>query len=66
MSVDPEEVTARLSLKKMAYTSLRRGAEDILQDGYIYWTERLLLRLVRHLADVRLNQLGVVMPNDEP
>jgi hypothetical protein len=33
-----------------------------LQDSALFWAERLLLRLVRHLAGVRVQQVGEVMP----
>lgn len=65
MPMDSEEVIARLRLKKIAYTRLHRGADDILQGGYTYWTERLLLRLVRHLAGVRLIQARAIEQDDE-
>jgi hypothetical protein len=60
-----EEIKTRLKLKKLAYSQLYQSADDLLQDDALFWTERLLMRLVRHVAGTRLRQLAEVMPVGE-
>lgn len=57
-----DEIKTKLKLKKLAYGQLFQGADDLLEDGTLFWTERLLLRLVRHLAGIRMQQVGEVLP----
>jgi len=42
-----EEIKDRLLLKWLAYSQLFQSAVGLLDDGTLFWTERLLLRLVR-------------------
>ena len=42
-----EEIKDRLLLKWLAYSQLFQSADGLLDDGTLFWTERLLLRLVR-------------------
>jgi len=60
--MNKKEVETRLKLKLWAYTQLYQGADDLLQDGAIFWTERLLLRLVRRFSSVRLQQVNAALP----
>lgn len=62
VDLDPEEIKTRLKLKKLSYSQMFQGADDLLEDDALFWTERLLLRLVRHLAGVRMQQVGEVLP----
>lgn len=62
--MNPDEIKTRLKLKKLAYSQLFQGADDLLEDGALFWTERLLLHLIRHLAGVRMQQVGQVLPAD--
>lgn len=56
--MDPEEIKTKLKLRQLAYFQLHQGADDLLEDGALFWTERLLLRLVRHLSGIRMQQVG--------
>lgn len=60
--MDTEEIKSKLKMKKLAYSQLFQGADNLLEDSALFWTERLLLRLVRHLAGVRMQQVGEVLP----
>ncbi|MBK6708876.1 MAG: hypothetical protein IPG51_00825 [Chloroflexi bacterium] len=62
--MNSDEIKTKLKLKKLAYSQLFQGADDLLEDGALFWTERLLLKLVRHLASVRMQQVGDVLPAD--
>jgi len=57
-----EEIKDRLLLKWLAYSQLFQGADGLLDAGTLFWTERLLLRLVRALSAQRLEQLDAVLP----
>ena len=61
-----EEIKDRLLLKWLAYSQLFQGADGLLDDGTLFWTERLLLRLVRALSGRRLEQLNAVLPVERP
>lgn len=58
--MNPEELKTKLKLKKLAYIQLYQGADDLLEDGTLFWTERMLLHLVRRLARARMKQVGDV------
>lgn len=63
--MNPEELKTKLKLKKLAYFQLYQGADDLLENGTLFWTERLLLRLVRRLASERMKQVGDVTALDD-
>lgn len=60
--IQHKEMKHRLLQKKLAYNQLREGADSLLADGYLFWTERLLLLLIRFLSGLRLEQLDDVHP----
>ena len=49
-------VEEKLRLQARAYKQLLSGSESLLQHGSIFWTERLLLKLVRSLYSRRVMQ----------
>ena len=61
---DPNELSAKLERMRAAYQQLHSGSGALLEIGAIYWTERLLLRLVHALYGRRLAQIGGVWPDD--
>lgn len=66
-----EQLIDRLRQTGKAYKQLLVGSEALLELNSLYWTEKLLLKLVRMVYQIRLNQLAAVMPlpvatNDNP
>jgi len=61
-TVEREKIRDRLLLRWLAYSQLFQGADGLLDAGTLFWTERLLLRLVRALSAQRLEQLDAVLP----
>lgn len=63
--MNSDEVRNQLKLQAFAYANLKRGADTLLTQGHIYWTERLILRLTRYLATIRLQQHIIFMHPDD-
>ena len=61
---ESNELLNKLEGMRDAYRQLYTGASTLIDTGSLYWTERLLLRLVRALYGRRLQQLGEVLPDD--
>lgn len=55
-----EQVENRLRLMGQAYRQLVEGSEALLEMDRLYWTEKLLLKLVRSLYRQRLSRLGEI------
>lgn len=50
---------------KTAYLNLYLGSSDLLKLDAVYWTERLLLIILRNISQKRLQSLNSLIP-DEP
>ena len=59
------DTMAKLDRMRGAYLQLHSGAGTLLDIGTIFWTERLLLQLVRALYGRRLQQIGGVLPENK-
>lgn len=59
------EPVIKLRLMAQAYKQLLQGSEGLLELDRLYWTEKLLLMLVRSLYKRRLEQLGEVLRDGE-
>ena len=59
------EIMERLENMGGAYEQLHAGASTLLEIDRLFWTERLLLRLVRGLYGRRLGQIGGVLSDDK-
>jgi hypothetical protein len=59
--MDSDALRDRFQAQKRAYQELARSS-DLLLAGHLYWTERILLRLVRVVARQRLAQISAVAP----
>lgn len=53
-----------METKQAAYRQLVRGAATLLKTDSLFWTERLLLKVMGRLAEQRLTQLGEVVEHD--
>lgn len=58
-----DEALTKLKTHGRAYAQLARGADTLMGD--VYWTERLLLRLVRSICTARLRELVVLLPDED-
>ena len=63
LNIDKKQLKQQLVTQLNAYTQLKQGAGTLLSTN-LYWTERLLLRLTRRIATIRLQQLGEILPDD--
>lgn len=59
-----ERVEARLKGMGRAYKQLLAGSAALLEINSLYWTEKLLLKIVRRLCGARLDQLGKILPDE--
>lgn len=50
--------------KQAAYQKLTQGSAVLLKAGTLFWTERLLLKIVAWLAQQRLGQLIEVLDSE--
>lgn len=50
--------------KQAAYQHLAQGSAVLLRAGPLFWTERLLLKIVAWLAQQRLGQLAEVLDGE--
>ena len=50
--------------KQVAYQKLAQGSAALLKAGTLFWTERLLLKIVAWLAQQRLGQLAEVLDGE--
>ena len=55
-----------LQMRARAYRQLLSGSESLLEGDRLYWTEKLLLSLLRELSRRRLQQLGAAWPQPGP
>ncbi|MCB8942579.1 MAG: hypothetical protein H6658_02265 [Ardenticatenaceae bacterium] len=58
-----DSILTKLKAHGRAYAQLAQGADTLIPD--VYWTERLLLRLLRHICTDRLRELVMILPDDE-
>jgi hypothetical protein len=49
----------------IAYRQLVQGSQELLENHSLFWTERLLLRLVRNLYQKRLRDTLVIAHPDD-
>lgn len=64
VNIDKKQLVQHLVNQQNAYTQLKQGAGALLGTN-LYWTERLLLRLTRRIATIRLQQLTEILPDDQ-
>ena len=62
--ISRHELRLRLQEKQDAYQNLAQGSRALLGAGTLFWTERLLLKIVAWLALQRLVQLGEVLDSE--
>lgn len=55
----------KLTTIARAYASIARGIDSLMKVHQPFWTERLLLRLVRWICSQRLRELVMVLPEEE-
>ncbi len=62
----PEQELIKWLLKNegTAYRNLVQGSDDLLSNRPLFWTERLLLRLVRSLYRKRLRDILMLVDDD--
>lgn len=61
--MNEKDTKQQLIAQGKTYASLVRGA-NVLLDGRIVWTERLLLKIVKRLYSGRLRDLVMILPDE--
>ena len=61
MKVDGRQLPDKFKRMKQAYIQLAEGSHTLLQLNTVYWTEALLLKVVRALYRRRLQQISSVL-----
>ena len=63
---ESQRMQQALQMRARAYRQLLSGSESLLEGDRLYWTEKLLLSLLRELSRRRLQQLGAAWPQPGP
>jgi len=63
MLMERDNIRESLQNKLIAYKQLFDGSGNLLESGSLYWTEKLLLKLTRIVAEKRLKQLADALPS---
>lgn len=63
--MNQQQMENKFKAMGQAYQQLQEGSETLLEIDGLFWTEKLLLRIVNRLYYTRLNQLGEIL-RDEP
>lgn len=64
MTTEAELIKHFLKNQGVAYRQLVQGSDELLANHALFWTERLLLRLVRSLYRKRLREIVSIVDND--